>query len=479
MTKDLNILAEELDKIDSFMLKTVRDFDNLIKEVHPSNKKNAINLLHYLALRSLDIRELQDKLHSYGLSSIASSESHIRGQLLSIAQRLNSKKRIPSEIFDFESSKLSLAQKSTELFGQKEKEMVPYIMVTFDTSLATDYEKVKSLLQSGMNVARINCAHDDENVWFSMIQHIKRAEKITGLTCKIYMDLAGPKIRTILKKKDKLHVEVGHSIYLTDEEKFKAQKHTVGCTVPGIAQQLKAGEMVLFDDGLIETRVDSIELNKVKLQVLRVSTKKPYIKAEKGINFPTSVLSMPAFTEYDKTCLPFIVKHADMVGLSFVHHKNDIMLLHHALGRNSKLALIIKIETPEAVKNIPELLFYGMRKKNIGVMIARGDLAVEIGFERMSEIQEEILWICDAAHVPVIWATQVLETLNKSGIATRSEVTDAAHAALADCVMLNKGAHIIQAMETLQDILIRSGGHHVKKRYTFRPLTIASRFLAK
>ena len=168
-----------------------------------------------------------------------------------------------------------------------------------------------------------------------------------------------------------------------------------------------------------------------------------------------------------------------MVGYSFVRNTKDLIQLYEALGENQKLALVIKIETPEAVKNLPHLLFCGMRRENVGVMIARGDLAVEIGFERMSEIQEEILWICEAAHVPVIWATQVLENLNKSGMATRSEVTDAAHAALADCVMINKGNYIIQTMETLRDILLRSGGHHVKKRYTFRPLSIAMRFMTR
>jgi pyruvate kinase len=118
-----------------------------------------------------------------------------------------------------------------------------------------------------------------------------------------------------------------------------------------------------------------------------------------------------------------------------------------------------------------------MQQKAFGVMIARGDLAVEIGFERMGEIQEEILWICEAAHVPVVWAMQVLETLNKSGIATRSEITDAAHAAMAECVMINKGDHTIEVIETLRDILHRTGGHHIKKRFTFRPLSIAERFI--
>jgi pyruvate kinase len=111
-------------------------------------------------------------------------------------------------------------------------------------------------------------------------------------------------------------------------------------------------------------------------------------------------------------------------------------------------------------------------------MIARGDLAVEIGIERLSEIQDEILWICEAAHTPAIWATQVLESLNKSGFASRSEGTDAARSVMAECVMINKGAHLIEVLESLKDILKRSGGHRIKKRYLFRPLHIAQRFLS-
>jgi pyruvate kinase len=293
------------------------------------------------------------------------------------------------------------------------------------------------------------------------------------------MDLAGPKIRTIIKDKGKLEVEEGQTIYLVDEDNLDDDKGMVGCTVPGIAEQLQPGEPVLFDDGLIEARVEKTEPNRVKLMILRISSKKPFIKDEKGINFPETSLLMPALTEYDIKCLSFIHKHADIIGYSFVRNTKDILQLREALGKNNKLSLVIKIETPEAVKNLPDLLFYGMQGENIGVMIARGDLAVEIGFERMSEIQEEILWICEAAHVPVIWATQVLENLNKSGVATRSEVTDAAYAAMADCVMINKGTFIIRTMETLRDILTRSGGHHIKKRFIFRPLGIATRFMTK
>lgn len=479
MNEKLVKLGEELEKIDKFMVRTENDFHYLLEKAHPANQLCATNLLHYLALRSLDIRELQDSLHAYGLSSMASSESHIRGQLLAISQRIGPTREIPENVFSYETGKQSLAKKAADLFGRKQADAVPYIMITFDKSLADDYGKVKNLLQSGMNVARINCAHDDESTWFRMIQHIKRASKITGLSCKIYMDLAGPKIRTVIKEKGKIKVEEGQHIYLADEANIADDKLTVGCTVPGISEQLNTGEIVLFDDGLIEARVEKNEPGRVKLQVQRISSKKPFIKNEKGINFPDSSLLMPALTDYDIKCLSFINKHADMVGYSFVRNTKDILQLQEAMGKNKRVSLIIKIETPEAVKNLPDLLFCGMREENIGVMIARGDLAVEIGFERMSEIQEEILWICEAAHVPVIWATQVLENLNKSGVATRSEITDAAHAALADCVMINKGTHIIRTMETLRDILIRSGGHHVKKRYTFRPLAIASRFMTK
>ena len=163
----------------------------------------------------------------------------------------------------------------------------------------------------------------------------------------------------------------------------------------------------------------------------------------------------------------------------FISNLYTIRLLSNLLKKISSKPpnIIIKIETSEAVKNLPALLLCGMQEKAFGVMIARGDLAVEIGFERMGEIQEEILWICEAAHVPVVWATQVLETLNKSGMATRSEITDATHAAMAECVMINKGDHTIEVIETLRDILQRTGRHHIKKRFTFRPLSIAQSFI--
>jgi pyruvate kinase len=138
--------------------------------------------------------------------------------------------------------------------------------------------------------------------------------------------------------------------------------------------------------------------------------------------------------------------------------------------------IILKIETRRGFEQLPRLLLAAMRSPRVGVMIARGDLAVECGYERLAELQEEILWICEAAHVPVIWATQVLEGLAKEGCPSRAEITDAAMSERAECVMLNKGPHIGRAVSVLDNILRRMQDHQNKKRSMLRPLKLADRF---
>ena len=167
-----------------------------------------------------------------------------------------------------------------------------------------------------------------------------------------------------------------------------------------------------------------------------------------------------------------------MIGLSFANCAGDVRALRQCLVElgNEDMGIILKIETRRGFANLPEMLLEALKFPACGVMIARGDLAVECGFERMSEIQEEILWVCEAAHVPVIWATQVLEGLTKRGHASRAEITDAAMAQAAEAVMLNKGTHIIEAVRTLDDILQRMQGHHRKKHSMLRKLHLASAF---
>src|SRR5690606_2053904 len=236
------------------------------------------------------------------------------------------------------------------------------------------------------------------------------------------------------------------------------------------------GTRVMLDDGKYEGVIRE-RGGDTYLHILRVTGKKPKLRDEKGINFPYADLAIRVLTASDRRLLPFIAEHADMMGCSFVRNAGDVDEIREALAGFSKRPdLILKIETPEAVLNLPELMLTAMQDEVFGVMIARGDLAVEIGFQQLSDVQDKILWICEAAHVPVIWATQVLESMNKSGLATRSEITDAAHAFKAECVMLNKGEFIKETLGVLTDILRRAGGHRKKKRYTLRPLTVASEF---
>lgn len=486
MTTDhLAQLRQQLTTLENEMLSGVANRSSLLKLIHPDQHPAAHNMIHYLTLRRQDIRLLQDQLHILGLSSLASSESHIRSQLQSILQRLGQQYSPEQlEVCTYDYSLSQLEQKSKKLFGEKKEDIAPYIMVTFDASFADNYALIKTLLQNGMNVARINCAHDDEATWSRMIHHLKKACRSTRLTCKVYMDLAGPKVRIQLMRKGagkgKVKVKEGELIWLSeDATAFTDEDIVINPNEPGIVQVLRKGDRVYIDDGIIKGVVESITSRGVGMRILRISSEKKQIKKDKGINFPDSAISIPSLTEFDKACLPFICNHADMVGYSFVRSAADLQELQVTLKSITPLPphIIIKIETPEAVKNLPSLLLCGMQQKVFGVMIARGDLAVEIGFERMGEIQEEILWICEAAHVPVIWATQVLETLNKSGIATRSEITDASHASMAECVMINKGDHTIEVIETLRNIFQRTGGHHIKKRFTFRPLSIAEKFM--
>ena len=177
-------------------------------------------------------------------------------------------------------------------------------------------------------------------------------------------------------------------------------------------------------------------------------------------------------SDADLPLLEVAAAHADMVAVSFLRHETDVDDVHTYLRRvgAQDLGLVLKIETAAAFVRLPEILLHAMRSPLVGVMIARGDLAVEAGYERLAEVQEEILWLCEAAHLPVIWATEVLDQLARTGKPSRAEVTDAAMSQRAECVMLNKGPHIDSAMIVLDDILRRMSRHQRKKTPLLQPL---------
>ena len=478
-------LVPPLYQMRSTMLDTAALWEDKLNDIHPSQRSSAANLLHYLAMRAEDLRDIQNELHAAGLSSLASSESHALRQVEAVLERLG--ETLPeNEIskIDFLYSGKLMNQRANVLFGPKVNPNIPHLMVTMDTAMADDYAGVKNLLLAGMNIARINCAHDDESTWLRMVQNIKKASRASGHPCKIYLDLAGPKLRIALpskgRKKGAMKISEKEIFYMVEPDSLVASRQKmVACTLPGVIACLQPGDRVLFDDGLFEAAVLSIDDDIATLEMLRISGEKNKLKNGKGINFPDTALDTWSLTAYDKSVIPFAHTHADIVGFSFVRKPEDVAELQSLLKRPKRkpIPIVLKIETYDAAQNLPGLLLQGMKEPLFGVMIARGDLAVEIGFERLSEIQEEILWLSEAAHAPVIWATQVLESLNKSGLATRSELTDAAYATHAECVMLNKGKHLLLVLAALRNILHRSGGHHLKKRYVFRPLGIAERFI--
>ena len=480
-TKDT--VLKQLEEIHNRMLKAEDLKKNKINGVKAQFRNSAINLVDYLALRSKNIEVLQKQLHFMGLSSLASSESHIKTQVINIMEWLGHKETTTNEINATTGLK-QLQQNISTLFGKSEIDEAPPIMVTFSTDFGEDFQMMCDLLKNGMQIARINCAHDEEYTWVKMIENLKKAVAKMNMPCKVYMDLAGPKIRTqITGKKEKhakLKVELGDEIILTDtEQKAVKGKKIIRCTLPGIVEQLKPEHCVFFDDGLFEAVVQSVVGKQATLKIVRISSKKSVIKSQKGINFPDTIFQINPITDYDKKCLPFIAQNADMVGFSFINNANDMQELQERMSQLNKpeLPIVAKIETNQAVNNLPSIILQGMKHNLMGIMIARGDLAVEIGFERLSEIQDEILWICEAAHTPVIWATQVLESMNKHGLATRSEITDATHAAEADCVMINKGGHTMEVLKTLHNIRSRSRKNNYKNRRLFRKLSIAERFI--
>ncbi|HEY3665990.1 MAG TPA: pyruvate kinase, partial [Polyangiaceae bacterium] len=438
----------------------------------PGFDESAHNLACYLALRRHDLPALQLALTRWGLSSLGRSESRVRETLDAVIAALSAVCRLepttlppyPSEQAMFNGAQL-LSRETDLLFGAARSQRRTRIMVTLPSEAADDRSWMRALVQSGVDCVRINCAHDGMETWGAMLQNLKHAEREHGghEPVRVLMDLGGPKVRTVRPRKNERDLyHIGDKLLLTaasEVERLAKHKHkhgsrplpVVGCTLLEALDCLAAGESVHIDDGKISARAVERVPDGVLIELTRAPTKGRRIRSNKGLNFPDTDFQMASLTEKDRMDLKFVARHADMIGYSFVQTSADIAALHTALAEcmprdRAWPALILKIETKRAVTNLPELIVHAAGKLPTGVMIARGDLAIELGFERIAEMQEEILWLCEAASVPVVWATQVLDELAKEGIPTRAEVTDAAMANRAECVMLNKGPHIMDAI---------------------------------
>jgi len=252
----------------------------------------------------------------------------------------------------------------------------------------------------------------------------------------------------------------------------------ISCAVPEVFNDVKPGEPILFDDGKIEGILEKVDTDELLVKIVGAKQSGSKLKGEKGINLPATDLRCSGLTTKDISDLAFVVDNAEVVNVSFVNDVNDVKeILHHFENFGIQPGLILKIETRKGFRNLPTILLEAMQVKPLGVMIARGDLAVEAGWNNMAILQEEILRVCEAAHIPDIWATQVLDEMSKKGIPSRAEITDAAMAQRSECVMLNKGPQTTKAIKMLDKILRKMEEINKKKESILPKLPNAEHLL--
>lgn len=498
-------LIDSLLEIRHAVLDAEATSDHLLQKVHPNYRYNAKNFVRYLKLRSFDLRDIQEKLSLLGLSSISHSERHVLANLENIlfylhlikGEHFQGKYSLGNHPVNFVESKNALRRNACRLFKSDDQTLHTHIMVTLPSE-AVEYSVVLGLITAGMEIARINCSHDDISVWEKMVANVKKARKETGKSCSLYVDLAGPKLRTgeviqvkkphkkmrdyiLLTTKDTLHVHkapIWGRDAIRDKKGKIIQPAAISISIPEVFDSIEPGQHIWFDDGAIFGIVQQKNEFFLEVSIKRANPKGSKLRSGKGINLPDTTLHFSGLTDDDIALLPFVVEHADMVGFSFVRFSSDVAKLQNELRKldGNDVGIILKIENKDAFQNLPSLLLQAMQSPNIGVMTARGDLAVEIGAERLSEVQEEIMWLCEAALIPNIWATQVLENMAKKGVVTRAEITDAAMSGRTECVMLNKGKYIEDAVRTLVNILHRMGKNQVKQEGTMRKLNVVDTF---
>ncbi len=433
---------------------------------------SASNLATYLALRGHDLRVLQAALAPLGVSTLGHSESHVMPTLDAVAATLGAIAGVaPDGVVRphrhlFERGPRRLMRNTEELFGPMPPERSVRIMVTLPPEAATDEEVAVDLVRAGMDCARINCAHDDAEVWSAMAANVRRAARCEFRACRVLVDLAGRKLRLA-----KAITPEGGNRFLPGQT-FLLRHEAV---VPDVLDKLVVGTTIWINDGKLGGVIHAVSPEGAVVRVTDTRAKGEHILADQGINVPGVSLGLAPLTDKDLADLDAVLGFADIIGYSFVESPSDIAILQREL--TSRLPsgaplppLIVKLEARAALHELPGIIAAAASRQPLGVMIARGDLAVEIGYERLAEIQEEILWVCEAAHVPVIWATQVLERFVKRGTPSRAEVTDAAMSARAECVMLNKGPYVGEAIALLDDVLTRMHGHVHKKAPQLRAL---------
>ncbi len=314
------------------------------------------------------------------------------------------------------------------------------------------YEKLLELVKAGVNVFRLNFSHGSHEDKLAIIDHIRNINETQPYNIAILGDLQGPKLRVGEIENNSLEVKPGDILTFTNE-KCIGTLDKIYVSYPNLAGDVALGNIIMIDDGKIEVKVTSIEANgDVKVLVSLGGI----LSSKKGLNLPDTKISLPALTDKDLVDLEFIIaQELDWVALSFVRSVNDIVILRSKLDeKKSKTKIIAKIEKPEALINIRDIIL-----ESDGIMVARGDLGVELPVEQIPLIQKELIRKCIHRAKPVIVATQMMESMIDRVKPNRSEITDVANAVLegADAVMLSgetaTGQHPALVVETMRKII--------------------------
>ena len=606
-----------LDSLTTRVENAANEYAEQIARVAPTHRPGAVNLVRYMALRSQDAVELQEGLSALGATSLSHPEPAVLERLHAARNVLDA---FDGQALTYPMQAIASAYASADdildantqaLLGPTQDGTHARIMVTLPSEAAEDYDLVLDFARAGMELARINCAHDGEAAWEKMVEHVHRAAEEVGREILISCDIAGPKVRTgaiepgpqvirvrgertasgelltyptlvlsdvsrakeaqevaretsasaarpavalevdaewvaALEPGDEVRfaeargrsrtfsvesVEDGVAVlrgerncYLAEgtvfshesattqvhgvpalEQKIRLHRGdelvlstsqeparvvegevtTIGCTLPEVVTALEVGHVVIFDDGAISGRVTEVRDNGAEREaVITIDHAGPTgtnLAAYKGINLPDTDVPLPSLTEDDVAALRFVATHCDIAAVSFIRTPSDVAFLFDTVEeiaaeqeseelaqRVRELGIVLKIETVPAYEQLGTVLLEGMRHEKFGIMIARGDLAVELGFERMVQVPGRIMKLAEAAHIPVIMATQVLETLAKTGLPSRAEITDAGYALRAECVMLNKGPHITEAIRILDRMSRKLGRSRLKNRQMLR-----------
>lgn len=311
-------------------------------------------------------------------------------------------------------------------------------------------EKLDALMRAGLNVCRLNMSHGDHKEHSLRVRTIREQSKKSGIRVAILQDLSGPKIRIGDFETETITLVPGSSFTLTTK-KIVGNENKVSVSYPKLPKEVKKGMYIMLNDGRQKLEVVKVDGDEIKTKIIIGGN----IKGRRGVNVPGAYLSLSSITDKDREDILFGIKsNVDMMALSFVRTPEDILTLREILKKGKKnIAIISKIETQEAVDNIDEIV-----RLSDGVMVARGDLAIEIGAEHVPVVQKMIIKKCNDLGVPVIVATQMLESMINSPVPTRAEVSDIANSIFdgTDAIMLSEettlGKYPVEAVSVMTHV---------------------------